>query len=114
MVAESATAELSKHPISATYAAQVIVASTLTNHADRGTMMPSIPLALMRADLGLTKIHSRPHVSDDDPNSYCQFKTIKYRPEFPERFGSIKDARAFCHRYTLGATTSSITADLPF
>jgi len=51
------------------------------------------------ADLGVTKTHSRPHVSDDNPYSESQFKTLKYRPEFPERFGSIEDARAFGQRF---------------
>jgi putative transposase len=57
--------------------------------------MTSKPVALLMADLGVTKTHSRPHVSDDDPYSESQFKTLKYRPEFPERFGSIEDSRAF-------------------
>ncbi len=52
---------------------------------------------MLLADLGVTKTHSRPHVSDDNPFSESQFKTLKYRPQFPERFGSIQDARAFCH-----------------
>ena len=61
--------------------------------------MTSKPVALMLADLGVTKTHSRPHVSDDNPYSESQFKTLKYRPEFPDRFGSIEDARAFCQRF---------------
>jgi putative transposase len=56
-------------------------------------------VALLLADLGVTKTHSRPHVSDDNPYSESQFKTLKYRPEFPERFGSIEDARVFCQRF---------------
>ena len=59
--------------------------------------MTSKPVALLLADLGVTKTHSRPHVSDDNPFSEAQFKTLKYRPEFPDRFGSIQDARAHCH-----------------
>ena len=59
--------------------------------------MTSKPVALLLADLGVTKTHSRPHVSNDNPFSEAQFKTLKYRPAFPERFGSIQDARAFCH-----------------
>ncbi|AVM73161.1 hypothetical protein MSR1_06530 [Magnetospirillum gryphiswaldense MSR-1] len=51
------------------------------------------------ADLGITKTHSRPYQSNDDPYSESQFKTMKYRPEFPDRFGSIQDARAFCRRF---------------
>ena len=49
--------------------------------------------------LGVTKSHSRPHVSDDNPYSESQFKTLKYRPEFPNRFGSVEDARAFCRSF---------------
>jgi putative transposase len=59
--------------------------------------MTSKPVALLLADLGVTKSHSRPHVSNDNPFSEAQFKTLKYRPAFPERFGSIQDARAYCH-----------------
>jgi putative transposase len=57
--------------------------------------MRSKPLAFLRADLGVTKTHSRPHVSDDNPYSESQFRTMKYRPEFPDRFGCIQDSRAF-------------------
>jgi len=95
MVAPRETAELAKRLIADTCLKQGIVAGTLTIHADRGTSMTSKPLALLLADLGVTKTHSRPHVSDDNPYSESQFKTLKYRPEFPERFGSIEDARAF-------------------
>ena len=99
MVAGCETAELAKRLIVATCEKQGIVAGTLTIHADRGTSMTSKPVALMLADLGVTKTHSRPHVSDDNPYSESQFKTLKYRPEFPDRFGSIEDARAFCQRF---------------
>lgn len=58
--------------------------------------MTSKPVALLLADLGVTKTHSRPHVSNDNPYSESQFKTLKYRPDFPERFGGIEDARGFC------------------
>jgi putative transposase len=58
--------------------------------------MTSKPVALLLADLGVTKTHSRPSVSNDNPFSEAQFKTLKYRPEFPDRFGSIEDSRAFC------------------
>ena len=61
--------------------------------------MSSKPVALLLADLGVTKSHSRPHVSNDNPYSEAQFKTLKYRPEFPERFGSLEDARSFCQRF---------------
>lgn len=71
----------------------------LTLHADRGSAMTSKPVALLLADLGVTKTHSRPHVSNDNPYSEAQFKTLKYRPDFPDRFGSIEDARAFCQTF---------------
>ena len=58
--------------------------------------MTSKPVALLLADLGVVKTHSRPHVSNDNPFSEAQFKTLKYRPDFPERFGSIEDARVHC------------------
>ena len=61
--------------------------------------MISKPVALLLADLGLTKSHSRPHVSNDNSYSEAQFKTLKYRPNFPERFGGIEHARSFCHEF---------------
>ena len=73
-----------------------IAPGQLTLHADRGSSMKSKCLALTLADLGVTKTHSRPHVSNDNPSSEAHFKTLKYRPNFPSRFGSIEDARAFC------------------
>jgi putative transposase len=99
MVAPRENAELAKRLIAETCAKQGIVAGDLTIHADRGTSMTSKPLALLLADLGVTKTHSRPHVSDDNPYSESQFKTFKYMPEYPERFGSIEDARAYCQRF---------------
>jgi len=99
MVAPRETAELAKRLIAETCAKQGIDPGTLTIHADRGTSMTSKPVALLMADLGVTKTHSRPHVSDDNPYSESQFKTLKYMPEFPERFGSIEDSRAFCQRF---------------
>lgn len=96
MVAHRETAELAKRLIHETIVNQGITAGSLTIHADRGTSMSSKPLALKLADLGVTKSHSRPHVSNDNPFSEAQFKTLKYRPSFPRRFGSIEDARAFC------------------
>ena len=57
--------------------------------------MKSKPVAMLLADLGITKTHSRPHVSNDNPYSEAQFKTLKYRPGFPERFGCIEDTRGF-------------------
>ena len=96
MVAERESAELAKRLIGETCRKQNIAPDQLTIHADRGTSMTSKPVALLLADMGVTKTHSRPHVSDDNPFSESQFKTLKYRPQFPERFGSIQDARAFC------------------
>ena len=71
----------------------------LTVHADRGSSMRSKPVAFLLADLGVTKTHSRPYTSTDNPYSEAQFKTLKYQPDFPERFGSIEDARAFLVRF---------------
>jgi putative transposase len=99
MVAQTESGQLAQDLIAATCAKQGIVPGTLTLHADRGTSMRSKPVALLLADLGVTKTHSRPHVSDDNPFSEAQFKTLKYRPEFPARFGSPEDARAFCRRF---------------
>ena len=99
MVAPRETAELARRLIADTCEKQGIVPGTLTIHADRGTSMTSKPVALLMADLGVTKTHSRPHVSDDNPFSESQFKTLKYMPEFPERFGSIEDSRAFGQKF---------------
>ncbi len=99
MVAPRESAELAQRLIAETSSKQNITPGQLTIHADRGTSMTSKPVALLLADLGITKTHSRPHVSDDNPYSESQFKTLKYRPEFPERFGSIEDARGFCQEF---------------
>ena len=71
----------------------------LTIHADRGASMASRTVAQLLADLGVVKSHSRPRVSNDNPFSEAQFKTLKYRPDFPARFGSIQDARAHCRKF---------------
>lgn len=68
-------------------------------HADRGTSMTSKPVAQLLVDLGVARSHSRPHVSNDNPYSEAQFKTLKYAPVFPDRFGSLADARAFCEAF---------------
>ena len=78
---------------------QNIAPGQLTVHADRGSSMTSKPVAFLMADLGVTKTHSRPYVSDDNPYSESQFRTLKYRPDFPERFGSIQDSRSFCQQF---------------
>jgi putative transposase len=67
--------------------------------AARSTNDSCRPVALLLAELGITKSHSRPHVSDDNPYSESQFKTLKYRPGFPDRFGSIQGGRAFCQDF---------------
>ena len=95
MVAPRESAQLAKKLIEASCTKQRIGRGQLTVHADRGSSMTSKPVALLLADLGATKTHSRPHVSNDNPFSEAQFKTLKYRPEFPERFGSLEDARSF-------------------
>ena len=96
MVAHRESATLAKRLISTSCERQGILPGQLTVHADRGSSMTSKPVALMLADLGITKTHSRPHVSNDNPYSESQFKTMKYRPDFPERFGSIEHARMHC------------------
>jgi putative transposase len=99
MVAERESATLAKRLIHETCCKQEIDPGQLTLHADRGSSMKSKPVALLLSDLGVTKTHSRPHTSDDNPFSESQFKTLKYRPDFPKRFGSLEDARAFCQTF---------------
>lgn len=99
MVADGESAELAKQLIADTCGKQAIEPGQLTIHADRGSSMTSKPVAFLMADLGVTKTHSRPHVSDDNPYSESQFRTLKYRPGFPERFGSLQDARAFSREF---------------
>ncbi len=72
---------------------------TLTLHSDRGAQMTSTSMAELLEDLGVARSLSRPRTSNDNPYSEANFKTLKYFPEFPERFGSIEDARAFCRRF---------------
>jgi putative transposase len=99
MVAMRESAELAKRLIEESCQKQCIQPGQLTLHADRGTSMRSKPVAFLLADLGVTKTHSRPHVSNDNPYSESQFRTLKYRPEFPDRFGCIQDSRAFCQGF---------------
>jgi putative transposase len=96
MLAPRESAALAERLIAETCAKQGIAPGHLTIHADRGAAMTSKPVALLLADLGVTKTHSRPQVSNDNPFSEAQFKTLKYCPAFPERFGSLEDGRAFC------------------
>ena len=99
MVATRESAALAEKLIAATCAKQGIGRDQLTIHADRGSSMTSKPVAFLLADLGVTQSHSRPHVSNDNPYSEAQFKTLKYRPGFPARFGSIEAARAHCQAF---------------
>lgn len=101
MVAPREGAELARKFIEETIGKHQIPAGQLNIHADRGKVMTSKPVAFLMADLGVTKTHSRPYVSDDNPYSESQFRTMKYRPEFPDRFGCIQDSRAFCQQFFL-------------
>jgi putative transposase len=101
MVADGESASLAQTLIQETCAKQQIEPGQLTLHADRGSSMRSRPVALLLADLGITKTHSRPYVSDDNPFSESQFKTLKYRPDFPDRFDSLEHARSFCRTFFL-------------
>jgi putative transposase len=111
MVAYRETAELAQGLIADSCLRQEIRPGQLTLHADRGSSMTSKGVGELLMDLGVTKSHSRPHVSDDNPFSEAQFKTLKYRPEFPERFGSIEDARAFCRKFFTWYNTSHLYSD---
>lgn len=99
MIAAHESSALAKRLIAETCEKQNVLPGQLTIHADRGSSMKSKPVALLLADLGITKSHSRPHLSDDNPFSESQFKTLKYRPGFPDRFGSIQDGRSFCQDF---------------
>ena len=96
MLAQRESARLAEKLIAESCERQKIQPGQLTVHADRGAAMTSKPVALLLADLGVTKSHSRPHVSNDNPFSEAQFKTLKYRPDFPDRFGSLEHGRSFC------------------
>src|SRR6266487_1810348 len=99
MLAHAENATLAEALLADTATKQRITCGQLTVHADRGSPMTAKPVAFLLADLGVTKSHSRPHCSNDNPYSESQFRTLKYRPEFPERFGSYQDAHAFCGRF---------------
>jgi transposase InsO family protein len=99
MIAPRETAELAEQLIADTVTKHQIEPGTLTLHADRGSSMRSKPVAALLIDLDVTKTHSRPYVSDDNPYSEAQFKTLKYRPDFPDRFGCIEDARRHCQKF---------------
>jgi len=99
LIALRESAELAEQLIAETVARHAVLPGTLTLHADRGASMRSKPVAALLVDLDIAKSHSRPHVSDDNPYSESQFKTMKYRPDFPQRFGCIEDARAHCQAF---------------
>ena len=99
MVAQAETSLLAERLLRETCAKHAIPEGQLTIHADRGPAMTSKPVALLLADLGVTRSHARPRVSNDNAFSEAQFKTLKYRPEFPDRFASVQDARGFCHQF---------------
>ena len=93
------SAQLAKALIAQALEQQQIRRDQLAVHADRGSAMRSKPVAFLLADLGVLKTHSRPYTSTDNPYSEAQFKTLKYRPGFPDRFDSIEQARAFCREF---------------
>lgn len=95
MVARRESATLAQRLVTETVSKQGLLRDQVTLHADRGPSMTAKSLALMLADLGITKSHSRPYTSNDNPFSEAQFKTLKYHRSFPARFGSLEDARSF-------------------
>lgn len=99
MLAHAENAALAERLIADTTAKQNIAHGQLSLHADRGSPMTAKPVAFLLADLGVTKSHSRPHCSNDNPYSESHFRTLKYRPTFPDRFGSFQDANAHCGRF---------------
>lgn len=99
MIAERESAALAEELIAQTCARQNVEPGQLTIHADRGSAMTSKPVAFLLADLGVTKTHSRPHVPNDNPFSEAQFRTMKYSPDYPERFGCLPDARAWANAF---------------
>jgi putative transposase len=101
MLAERESALLAQQLIQETLEKFTISRHQLTLHADRGPSMKAKSLALLLADLGVTKTHNRPYTSNDNPYSEAQFKTLKYHPDFPHRFGAIQDGRSFCRRFFL-------------
>lgn len=99
MIANRENATLARDLIETTCRRQGVDRDQLTIHADRGSPMTSKTVVQLLVDLGIEKSHSRPHVSNDNPYSEAQFKTMKYRPEYPKRFGSIMDARAWAREF---------------
>ncbi len=99
MVAPREGAELGTKLMAETCEKQKVQRHQLSLHADRGSAMRSKPVALLLADRSVTKTHSRRYTSNDNPYSGSQFRTMKYRPEFPDRCGCIQDSRAFCQAF---------------
>ncbi len=99
IVAPRESALLAERLIAACCTREVIGPDQLTVPADRGSSMVSQPMAHLLADLGVTKSYSRPSVSNDNPYSEAQFNTLRYRPDYSTRFGSIEDARAHCEDF---------------
>ena len=106
MVAHAEQAVLAERLLAATTAKQLIKPGQLTVHADRGSSMSSKPVAFLLADLGVTKTHSRPRVSNDNPYSESQFKTLKYRPG-PDRFGNSRMPVASASSSSPGTTAGT-------
>lgn len=99
LLANRESAGLAQELTSAAYSKQQVEPGYLTIHADRGGAMIAKSMALLMSDLGVNKSHSRPHVSDDNPYSEAQFRTLKYSPGYPDRFGSLADARQWCQHF---------------
>lgn len=99
LLAERESAALAKELTAAACEKQQIDPGQLTIHADRGGPMIAKSMSLLMSDLGVHESHSRPHVADDNPYSEAQFRTMKYSPDYPDRFGSLMDARAWCERF---------------
>lgn len=118
MIAASENKELAEQFLSSTIAKYAIEHGQLTIHSDRGSPMVAENVAQMMSNLGVTKSHSRPKTSNDNPYSESQYKTLKYRHDFPDRFGCIQDARAWCEQffdwYNLAHRHSGIAMHTPF
>jgi transposase InsO family protein len=99
MIAEVESSDLARQLIAATALKQDIQPDQLTLHADNGAPMRGKPLSQLLADLGIAKSHNRPHTSDDNPFSEAHFKTMKYRPDYPDRFASLVEAQAWARQF---------------
>jgi len=99
LLAEQESATLAQELVAAAYTKQNIQPGQLTIHADRGAPMMAKSMTMLMSDLGINESHSRPHVSDDNPYSEAHFHTVKYRPDYPDRFGCLGDARSWCEGF---------------